>query len=307
MIQRVSPIAPVHWFVKALNIGAGHRRLLFGSAVLIVSTMMAALALLGIVFGLGMGATNDPTPVALDPQKISAVAWVVLLLAASVPQFVIAGVSWVMHGIETGRPTRITDVFAGFRGGRALSLLALVAMPVAAGMLNLLAQQVFGGADYVQQYFAAMQQVFSGKPPAPLQPEHPALLLLSAMAIAWVNYTLQLLVPQHVMLARRGALGALLDVLRAFLVNFPAMCVAGVFGFALLIVVVMTTSVGMLLLIAITQAVPALGMLLMMVTMLGLGVIGVLLMVGWGYYAWRDMLGDSSETTDRAGNDRVAV
>lgn len=291
MIQQVNALAPAQWVLKAANTGARSPRVLLAGAFSVILAFLGVLFAAGVLLGGMMGQQGTGSAESLDPTSLLMASAPLMLLAMFAPQLVIAGLAQLVHLIETGEPVRVRDAFAGLRRDRILSLCGLVVIPLSTIGLTLLIYRVFGGEAYLENYMAAMQKIFSGEMAMPPEPTHPFAMFVATMTLNWLCYALQLFAPIHVMLAGRSAPGAIVDCLRAFVRNLPAMLFAGLLGFIAMIGVTILMVMALLLSAVLVKFMPVLGSLLATALMLALAVVGVLFWVSCGYYGWRAMFG----------------
>lgn len=293
MTQRVSPIAPVQWLLQAANIGTRNPRTLLLGATAIVSALLGTLFVVSVLAGGGIGLSTDrgTTP---DIGTVAFAAAPLMLLGMLAPQLIVGGLALLIHRIETGQDARVSDAFAGVRRNHIGALSALILIPIANVVGTILIYRFLGGENYLQEYMAAMNQVMAGKQAAGPEPAYPLAMLFTSFLLTWITYAIQLLAPMQVMLAGRGPFDAIIDCLRAFFTNLPAMVFSGLLGFMILFGVVMVAVVLMLLTTALANIIPILGGLLGLALFLSLAIIGVLLWVACGYFAWKDMLGGGS-------------
>ena len=292
MTRRVGPIAPIQWFINAINVGAGHAKPLLGGTYLLLVSAIAALILVGIVVGAFLdGGNTDPS---LDPAKMAKAMLPVLAAAAAVPAFVIAGIAMLVHNASRNAPARITDAFAGLRGGRAFHLLLLVVVPLAGLWLNGLITDAFAGPGYREAQEAAMAEVMKtgnlgilGTLP---QPENSGLMMLVSIALNLLVYALQVLSAIAVVIGGRTAWAAIGEVLLALVRNPLASLLAGLLAVVFLVGVVLGSLLLMLFAALLSTALGTLGGVLSLMLALAYVTVAGLLWVAWGYFGWRDMI-----------------
>lgn len=294
MTRRVGPIAPIQWFISAINVGAGHAKPLLGGTYLLLVSAIAALILVGIVVGAFLdGGNTDPS---LDPAKMAKAMLPVLVVAAAVPAFVIAGIAMLVHNASRNAPARVSDAFAGLRGGRAFHLLLLVVVPLGSLWLNGLITDVFAGPGYREAQQAAMAEVmktgnFSILGTLP-QPENSGLMMLLTLALNLLTYAVQVLSAIAVVVGGRTAWAAIGDVLLAIVRNPLAALLAGVLAIVFLVAVVIGSLLLMLFAALLSAALGAIGGVLSLLLALGFATVAGVLWVAWGYFGWREMVSD---------------
>lgn len=294
MTRRVGPIAPIQWFINAINVGAGHAKPLLGGTYLLLVSAVAALILVGIVVGMFLdGGNTDPS---LDPAKMAKAMLPVLVVAAAVPAFVIAGIAMLVHNAHRNAPARVSDAFAGLRGGRAFHLLLLVVVPLGGLWLNGVITDAFAGPGYREAQQAAMAEVmktgnFGALGTLP-QPENSGLMMLLSIALNLLTYALQVFSAIAVVIGGRTAWSAIGSTLLGIVRNPLASLMAGVLAIVFLVAVVIGSLLLMLFAALLSAALGAIGGVLSLLLALGFVTVAGLLWVAWGYFGWREMISD---------------
>lgn len=294
MTRRVGPVAPIQWFINAINVGTGHAKPLFGGTFVLLVSAMAALMVVGIVIGMFLdGGNTDPS---LDPAKMAQAMLPVLVIAAMVPAFVIAGIAMLVHNAHRNAPTRVSDAFAGLRGGRALHLALLVLVPLASLGLNSLITDALAGPGYREAYGAAIAEMMkTGNIGTMPQPERPMAMFFASLVLNLLTYAVQVFAAIQVVVGGRSAWRAVADALLAIVRNPVPSFLAGVLAFTFLLAVVISGMLLMLLVALLTAALGTVGGLISLVLALGLATIAAVVWVAWGYFAWREMISDEGE------------
>jgi hypothetical protein len=294
MTRRVGPVAPIQWFINAINVGTGHAKPLFGGTFVLLVSAMAALMVVGIVIGMFLdGGNTDPS---LDPAKMAQAMLPVLVIAAMVPAFVIAGIAMLVHNAHRNAPTRVSDAFAGLRGGRALHLALLVLVPLASLGLNSLITDALAGPGYREAYGAAIAEMMNtGNIGTMPQPERPLAMFFASLVLNLLTYAVQVFAAIQVVVGGRTAWRAVADALLAIVRNPVPSFLAGVLAFTFLLAVVISGMLLMLLVALLTAALGTVGGLISLVLALGLATIAAVVWVAWGYFAWREMISDEGE------------
>lgn len=304
MIRRVGPTAPIQWFISAINVGAGHARALLGGTYLLLITAMVAVMLVGAVVGMFLdGGNADPS---LDTAKMAKALLPMLVFAAAVPAFVIAGIATLVHNAQRNAPTRATDAFAALRGRTALHLLLLVVVPLGSLWLNGLLTDAFAGPGYREAQQAAMAEVLKSGNVEALnrlpQPQNAGLLMLLTMALNLLTYALQVLAPIAVVIGGRTAWNALGEALGALVRNPLAALLGGVLAIVYLIAVLLASLLLMVVVALLGTALGKVGLLLSLLLALGFVTVAGLLWVAWGYFGWREMLSDEGTPPPMPGS-----
>ena len=294
MTRRVGPVAPIQWFINAINVGTGHAKPLFGGTFVLLVSAMAALMVVGIVIGMFLdGGNTDPS---LDPAKMAQAMLPVLVIAAMVPAFVIAGIAMLVHNAHRNAPTRVSDAFAGLRGGRALHLALLVVVPLASLGLNSLITDALAGPGYREAYGAAIAEMMkTGNIGTMPQPERPMAMFFASLVLNLLTYAVQVFAAIQVVVGGRTAWRAVADALLAIVRNPVPSFLAGVLAFTFLLAVVISGMLLMLLVALLTAALGTVGGLISLLLALGLATIAAVVWVAWGYFAWREMISDEGE------------
>lgn len=294
MTRRVGPVAPIQWFINAINVGTGHAKPLFGGTFVLLVSAMAALMVVGIVIGMFLdGGNTDPS---LDPAKMAQAMLPVLVIAAMVPAFVIAGIAMLVHNAHRNAPTRVSDAFAGLRGGRALHLALLVVVPLASLGLNSLITDALAGPGYREAYGAAIAEMMkTGNIGTMPQPERPMAMFFASLVLNLLTYAVQVFAAIQVVVGGRTAWRAVADALLAIVRNPVPSFLAGVLAFTFLLAVVISGMLLMLLVAVLTAALGSVGVAISLLLALGLATIAAVVWVAWGYFAWREMISGEGE------------
>ena len=285
-IRKIDTNAVIACFTRAVDLGGRNPKAVFG----------AALLALVVVFGLGMVVMLVATAVAVgagfEPQSAGPAA--ALALAAPIMLFFMVlmpvlggGMMHVVHESESGRPVSALGVFAGFRGGRLLSLAGLAILPLAGLALTLLNYRVFGGPTYFAEYTAMMEAAMKGVPPVPPEARSPALMFVVGMLLTALQNLLQLVTVPAVQLGRRSTLGAIADGLAMVRHNPGPSLLLLVLGFAAMLAVALVMVVVAVVLGVIAGLLPLLGVPLALLVMLAFAAVLVVVYTGVSYFAWR--------------------
>lgn len=293
---RALPVSQgLSWFKQAIDLGARNPRAVFGAAFLLIiamyTTVLAVAMAAVVVSGLGGG---DATPAAQpDIGQAAMVALPLFLVIMLLVPILLGGLMHVIREAEAGRPVRARDVFAplGQAQGRRLALLGLVQIAFAvAGALLFVA---VAGADYWNDYIAAMRGAMGGTLPAIPEPDHPGLLLVMQLVFNYFSYALMLFSIPLMLFSGLGVGEAVRDSARAAVRNVGPNLLAGVLfmGGLLAAALLVVLLIGLVMMVG-SLVHPAVGSLLGLLVGLGFASVAMVLVVGAAYLAWRDTFGD---------------
>lgn len=294
--RALGPGAGFNWIRRAINLGAGNPRAVFGGAALFIVAIMGAVILITLVLGL-FAATLQPGGTA--SLVVSLLVTLPLLMVAAC---LMVGYLRVIDAVEGGRPASAVDTFRGFADMqtslRALGVLVVLVVVQNALLAGIVAVFSPGLAEW---YVELMQAQAAGQPPtaaAMTPPEGSGLAILLVTVLTLLIYAVQAISLAQVALAGRGIGGALTDgfsgalrnLLPVLVLVLVAIAAAIVLGIALLLVALV---IGLL--------ANLLGAWIAMVLGIPLYVAVVLAMVvvsfGVMYHMWRDVTGGNTTDT----------
>lgn len=298
-IRRVPTARGLAWVTQALDV-AGRRPGLVLSAMLLgalsMLVAMLVLAMLGstiaaLVHGGAADAADKPGLAMLGIGMVP-----VLLVGIFAQPLLFAGWLHVLREVDSGRPVGLSGVFVGLTGGRALPLASLGLVQVASSVLNLLASHVFGGERYLVAYLNYMSSLASGTLAPPPIPEQALMLFVASLLIGFFGFTAQMYAVPQVLFQGRRPLPAVLQSLRASVVNVLPLTVAGLVMIVGLIAgTLMLTLVGALLMFLAGAIAKVLGSLVATLIALFAMALVLALLFGGIYLSWRDMFGEAEE------------
>jgi len=292
-VRRQSIRRGLAWLGQAVDVGRSNPRAVFGAALLFIATLYAA-ALVGML-----------PLIAFDTSAtfaIEALLWRIvplLLLVLGLVPVLLGGLMHVVRASETGQPVRATGVFAPFREGKVLPLASLGLVQVLFAVLGVLAVKWLAGADYWNDYMAAMQTAMSGTVPVMPEPENPGLLLLAQLLLNYFSYAIMLLSIPLVMFSGVRVPEAIALSLKAAVKNAGACLLAGVLFVLGMIAAVLV----MVLLMGLASLIgglvhPLLAAALELLLALAFGAIVLTVLASAAQAAWRDMFGPVPATGD---------
>lgn len=298
-IHRVPPGRGLAWVTQSLDVAGRRPGLVLSAMLLGVLGMMLAMVVLvmvGIAFTAAghLGAGDTPGLGVLGIGMAPA-----MLAGIFAQPLLFAGWLHVLREVDAGRPVGLSGLFVGFTGGRMWPLASLGLVQLASTGLNLLASHVFGGERYLAAYWAYLSSSLSGTLVPPPVPEQALLLFVASLLIGFFGFTAQMYAVPQVLFQGRRPLPAVLESLRASVVNVLPLSVAGLLMIVGLVAgTVMLMLVGALLVFLAGAIAKVLGSLV--ATLIALFAIALVLALSFGgiYLSWRDMFGD--ETSDNA-------
>jgi hypothetical protein len=199
------------------------------------------------------------------------------------------GVMHVIREAEAGRPVRARDLYAPLRQGAARRLALLGLLQLLFGLVGAVVAVTLAGADYWQQYLAALQGAMNGVAPVMPQPAHPGLLLVFQLLFNYFSYAVMLFSIPLMLFSQRTLRDAILLSLRAAVANAGAnLLAAGLFLGAVIVAAVLATLLATLANLLGGLVLTQLGVLLELLVLLVFGVVVIVVLTGVAYFAWRD-------------------
>jgi hypothetical protein len=282
----------LRWFKQALDLGARNPKAVFGAALLLIAALygLAMLIALPAAWLVGGGGAARP-----DLARMLLLAVPLFLLLMLLLPVLLGGLMHVIREAEAGRPVRARDLFAPFRQGRAPRLMLLGVVQIGLALLAGVVVVALAGADYWQDYLAAMRGAMSGSVPVMPQPNHPGLLMLVQLLFNYFSYAIMLLSVPLLLFTGSTLLEAIQASALAALRNVGAYLLA----MLLFLVGVVVAAVVVALLSGLLGVVgslvhEALGAVLMLLVFIGFGAALLVVLVGGSYLAWRDTFGDAA-------------
>jgi len=286
------------WFRQAADLGVRNPRAIFGAGLLFILTLYAVVLLM-ILPAVGMGRSGAAQ------DLMSLLGWlaplfVVVLLLMPV---LFGGLMHVIREAEAGRPVRARDLYAPLRQGAARRLALVGLLQLLFGLVGAVVAVTLAGADYWQQYLAALQGAMNGAAPVMPQPAHPGLLLVFQLLFNYFTYAVMLFSIPLMLFSGRTLREAIVLSLRAALVNVGAnLLAAGLFLGAVIVAALLTTLLATLATLLGGLLLPQLGTLLELLVLLVFGVAVIVVLTGVAYFAWRDIFeGDAAQPPPFAG------
>ena len=286
------------WFRQAADLGVRNPRAIFGAGLLFILTLYAVVLLM-ILPAVGMGRSGAAQ------DLMSLLGWlaplfVVVLLLMPV---LFGGLMHVIREAEAGRPVRARDLYAPLRQGAARRLALVGLLQLLFGLVGAVVAVTLAGADYWQQYLAALQGAMNGAAPVMPQPAHPGLLLVFQLLFNYFTYAVMLFSIPLMLFSGRTLREAIVLSLRAALVNVGAnLLAAGLFLGAVIVAALLTTLLATLATLLGGLLLPQLGTLLELLVLLVFGVAVIVVLTGVAYFAWRDIFeGDAAPPPPFAG------
>jgi hypothetical protein len=286
------------WFRQAANLGVRNPRAIFGAGLLFILTLYAVVLLMILpVVGMGRaGASQD---------LMSLLGWLapLFLVVLVLMPVLFGGLMYVIREAEAGRPVRARDLYAPLRQGAARRLALVGLLQLLFGLVGAVVAVTLAGADYWQQYLAALQGAMNGVAPVMPQPAHPGLLLVFQLLFNYFTYAVMLFSIPLMLFSGRTLREAIVLSLRAALVNVGAnLLAAGLFLGAVIVAALLTTLLATLATLLGGLLLPQLGTLLELLVLLVFGVVVIVVLTGVAYFAWRDIFeGDTAQPPPFAG------
>jgi hypothetical protein len=292
-IRSNGPLAGFGWLKRAINLGHGNPKAVFGgAALLIVASLLPSLVTMPVQLGM---ATDGP-----PNMKVFGALMLFSMIAGLflVPLF--AGYLRVIDATERGQPIRVRDVFALYREGQTLRLvgygLAMMAVYVAVIAIVL----VVAGGGIATWYMQLLTAQSGGTPPTSLPAGFGlAVFLFGVLGLLVMGvYSISL---GQVALGGRSVLGAIGDGLVGSLKNvLPLIVFALSLAVAWLIVVLAAIIVGSIL--AIASKLVGAWLLVVLAVPLYIAFLLAMFAVMFGvmYHLWRDVCGDATPDAGEA-------
>ena len=280
------------WFRLAIDLGSKNPRAVFGAALLLISTLYAAVLLMALVLSLLVGgeAQEGQPP---DMKLVMLVALALAMLIIFLVPILLGGLMHVIREAEAGRPVRARDIYAPLRSEHGQKLAWLGRVQVALAMLGGVLAIGLAGGDYWRDYMKAAEVLAQHGTPVLGEPRHPGLLFVVQMTFNYFSSALLLYSIPLMLFSNRGVVPALGAALRAAVRNASAnLLAAGLFIGALLVGALVAGLVASLLAVLGGLIHPAVGALLATLVMLGFAITALVLVTGAAYLAWRDTFGD---------------
>ena len=282
----------LQWFRQAANLGVRNPRAIFGAGLLFILTLYAVVLLM-MLPAVGMMRSNASS------DLMSVLGWLapLFLLVLVLMPVLFGGLMHVIREAEAGRPVRARDLYAPLRQGAARRLALLGVLQLVFGLVGAVIAVALAGADYWQQYLAALQGAMNGVAPVMPQPAHPGLLLVFQLLFNYFTYAVMLFSIPLMLFSGRTLRESIVLSLRAALANVGANLLAaglflgGVIAAALL-ATLLATLAGLLGGLLLAQ----LGTVLELLVLLVFGVVVIVVLTGVAYFAWRDIFeGDTDQ------------
>ena len=280
------------WFRQAADLGVRNPRAIFGAGLLFILTLYAVVLVM-MLPAMGMMRSGTSKDVMALLGWLAPLFLVVLLLMP----VLFGGLMHVIREAEAGRPVRARDLYAPLRQGAARRLALLGLLQLLFGVLGAVVAVTLAGADYWQQYLAAMQGAMNGAAPVMPQPAHPGLLLVFQLLFNYFSYAVMLFSIPLMLFAGRTLRESIVLSLRAALANVGAnLLAAGLFLGAVIVGAVLATLLATLANLLGGLILAQLGMLLEILVLLVFGVAVIVVLTGVAYFAWRDIFeGDAAQ------------
>jgi hypothetical protein len=280
------------WFRQAADLGVRNPRAIFGAGLLFILTLYAVVLVM-MLPAMGMMRSGASKDVMALLGWLAPLFLVVLLLMP----VLFGGLMHVIREAEAGRPVRARDLYAPLRQGAARRLALLGLLQLLFGVLGAVVAVALAGADYWQQYLAAMQGAMNGAAPVMPQPAHPGLLLVFQLLFNYFSYAVMLFSIPLMLFAGRTLRESIVLSLRAALANVGAnLLAAGLFLGAVIVGAVLATLLATLANLLGGLILAQLGMLLEILVLLVFGVAVIVVLTGVAYFAWRDIFeGDAAQ------------
>ena len=286
-IRSNGPLAGFGWLKRAINLGHGNPKAVFGgAALLVVASLLPSLVTMPVQLGM---ATDGP-----PDMKVFGALMLFSMVAGLflVPLF--AGYLRVIDATERGQPIRARDVFALYREGQTLRLVGygLAMLVVYSAVIAIVLVAAGGGiATWYMQVLTAQS---GGTPPTALPAGFGlAIFLFGVFGLLVMGvYSISL---GQVALGGRSVLGAIGDGLVGSLKNVLPMLVFAVSLVVAWIVAGIALAIFVLLATLLAKLV---GAWLLIVVLVPAYIVLVLamfaVMFGAMYHLWRDVCGDAT-------------
>lgn len=291
------PLAGFGWLRKAINLGHGNPKAVFGGAAL---TLVMALLPSLLTLPLQMGAVEPGG--GPDMTRLGA-AMAISMLAGLLLVPVFAGFMRVIDAADRGLPARAVDVFGPYRQGETLRLVGYgLAMLLVYAVVFALVVAV-AGSGLVDWYMQVLAAQSSGHAPPSALPAGFGLAMGLMAALGLLVMGIYAISLGQVALGGRSVAGAIGDGIVGSLKNvLPLLVFAVCLLVAWIVVSIGFVLLGMLLAFIGALVAPWLVVVLMVplyvVLMLGVFVV----MFGVMYHLWRDVCGDDAATTPAPGD-----
>lgn len=286
----LGPGAGLDWIKRAINLGAGNPRAIFGGAALFIVAIMAAAIVLTLLTGL------LATTVATAGAASMAVSLLLTLPLLLVAACLMVGYLRLVHAVESGRAASPLDAFSGFsdmqtslRAFALVLVLAVLQNAVLAGFVTLFSP---GLAEW---YMEVMQMQAAGQAPDPatmVLPDGAGMVMLLVTLLALLVYAVQAIGLGQLALGGRSVGGALSDGFSGTFRNVLPLLVLVLLGIAAAVVAFLG-----LLLVALVIGLLAklLGgwIAILLAVPLYIAIVLALVVVSFGvmYHLWRDVTG----------------
>lgn len=288
----------LQWFRQAADLGVRNPRAIFGAGLLFILTLYAVVLLM-MLPAVGMMRAGASTDFRALLGWLAPLFLVVLLLMP----VLFGGLMHVIREAEGGRPVRARDLYAPLRQGAARRLALLGLLQLVFGLVGAIVAVALAGADYWQQYLAAVQGAMNGVAPVMPEPAHPGLLLVFQLLFNYFTYAVMLFSIPLMLFSGRPLREAIVLSLRAALANAgPNLLAAGLFLGAVIVAALLTTLLATLASLVGGLILAPLGTLLELLVLLVFGVVVIVVLTGVAYFAWRDIFeGDRVQPAPFAG------
>ncbi|HEX2596459.1 MAG TPA: hypothetical protein VHL61_08375 [Luteimonas sp.] len=288
----------LQWFRQAADLGVRNPRAIFGAGLLFILTLYAVVLLM-MLPAVGMMRAGASTDFRALLGWLAPLFLVVLLLMP----VLFGGLMHVIREAEGGRPVRARDLYAPLRQGAARRLALLGLLQLVFGLVGAIVAVALAGADYWQQYLAAVQGALNGVAPVMPEPAHPGLLLVFQLLFNYFTYAVMLFSIPLMLFSGRPLREAIVLSLRAALANAgPNLLAAGLFLGAVIVAALLTTLLATLASLVGGLILAPLGTLLELLVLLVFGVVVIVVLTGVAYFAWRDIFeGDRVQPAPFAG------
>ena len=288
----------LQWFRQAADLGVRNPRAIFGAGLLFILTLYAVVLLM-MLPAVGMMRAGASTDFRALLGWLAPLFLVVLLLMP----VLFGGLMHVIREAEGGRPVRARDLYAPLRQGAARRLALLGLLQLVFGLVGAIVAVALAGADYWQQYLAAVQGAMNGVAPVMPEPAHPGLLLVFQLLFNYFTYAVMLFSIPLMLFSGRPLREAIVLSLRAALANAgPNLLAAGLFLGAVIVAALLTTLLATLASLVGGLILAPLGTLLELLVLLVFGVVVIVVLTGVAYFACRDIFeGDRVQPAPFAG------
>lgn len=266
-VNKVGVEDVIGWFRSAVDAGARRPGAVFGAALLQVLFWFVLMLGLGLVLVVATAAASGGSQDEAVLREAMAGYLLPTMLAFTVLAIVLGpvlggGMVQAVHNAETGAPGSALDAFAGFRGAVLFPLVGLALLGIAAYVLNLAGQWVFGGPEFMQAQFSAWELMARGEIPEPTPPAMPVPHFLWGLVLGVVNALVSMLAVPLVQLGRLGTWPAIVAAFRALGTNPGPMLLLAVLGFVAVLALVLVGAVVFALVALLGLLLPPLAVLL---------------------------------------------